>query len=94
MTLTLSFLVSSLFPIEVTDFSCAISWEKKQTELSLIRLAWRGVRHEVKDTRVPPRMHFSTFSFIFTTSNATTEYCNDSIIKGHGKASAMMAAGR
>lgn len=42
MTLTLSFLVSSLFPIEVTDFSCAISW-KKQTELSLIRLAWRAV---------------------------------------------------
>jgi hypothetical protein len=28
MTLTLSFLVSSLFPIEVTDFSCAISWKK------------------------------------------------------------------
>jgi hypothetical protein len=37
-------------------------------------------RHEVKDTRVPLRMHFSTFSFIFTTSNAITEYFNDSVI--------------
>jgi hypothetical protein len=68
--------------------------EEKKTDGIITYSPCVARRHEVKDTRVPLRMHFSTFSFIFTTSNATTEYCNDSIIKGHGKASAMMAAGR
>ena len=57
-----------------TRFSCVISWKK--TELSLSPCAAR--RRDVKDTCTSK--DFSTFSFVFTTSNATTEYCNDSSI--------------